>query len=99
MYEMDSDPSYREIPDRIMGALMGWGTHGHHPGGFLTAVLKGDLLDAVCLADNETVEHLRGIVKFVYNQMPHGCHAMKSPSAVGTFMADWQRRFEPGPNE
>ena len=98
MYDLDADPAYRDIPKRIMGGMMRWGKHGCHPGGFLTAVLKGDLLDAVCLADDETIKHLRSIVKFVYNQMPIGCHAMKSPSLVSTIMADWQGRFEPGPN-
>ena len=94
MYDLDADPAYREIPDRIMGGLMRWGDHGRHPGGFLTAVLKGDLLNAVCLADSEVVNHLPAIVRFVYNQMPSGCHAMKSPSQVGTVMSDWQTSLE-----
>jgi hypothetical protein len=93
MYDLDADPAYREIPDRIMNGLMVWGKDGHHPGGFLTAVLKGDLLEAVCRADDETTTHLRAIVKFVYNQMPNGCHAMKSPSRVGTVMSDWSNSF------
>ena len=94
MYDLDADPAYRDIPQRIMDGLMRWGKHGYHPGGFLTAVLKGDLLDAVCLADDETRQHLRAIVKFVYNQMPAGCHAMKSPSLVSTIMDDWHIRLE-----
>jgi hypothetical protein len=99
MYDLDADPAYREIPDRIMGGLVRWGDHGRHPGGFLTAVLEGDLLNAVCLSDSEAIQHLPAIVKFVYNQMPAGCHAMKkSPPLVSTIMADWQGRFEPGPN-
>lgn len=98
MYDLDADPAYGEIPQRIMDGLLRWGREGVTPGGFLTAVLKGDLLDSVCLADGETIKHLRAIVKFVYNQMPIGCHAMKSPSLVPTMLADWQGRFEPGPN-
>lgn len=102
MYDLDADPAYRDIPKRIMDGMMRWGNHGYHPGGFLTAVLKGDLLDAVCLADDETIKHLRPIVKFVYNQMPIGCHAMRQDlldrSLVSTFIADWQARLEPGPN-
>ena len=94
MYDIDADPTYRDIPQGIMDVMLNWGNHGYHPGGFLTAVLKGDLLNAVCLADSETSKHLTPIVKFVYNQMPSGCHAMKSPSRVGTIMSDWQDRFE-----
>jgi hypothetical protein len=98
MYDLDADPAYRDIPKRIMDGMMRWGNHGYHPGGFLTAVLKGDLLDAVCLADDETITHLRSIVKFVYNQMPAGCHALSAPSICSSIMGHWQARFEPGPN-
>ena len=89
MYDLDADPAYREIPDRSMGGLMRWGDHGRHPGGFLTAVLKGDLLNAVCLADSEVIQHLTAIVKFVYNQMPAGCHALEKPRRATTLMDDW----------
>ena len=96
MYDLDADPAYRDIPQRILDGMMRWGNHGYQPGGFLTAVLKGDLLNAVCLADGETIKHLRAIVKFVYNQMPIGCHALAAPSICSTLMADWQARFELG---
>ena len=94
MYDLDADPAYRDIPQRIMDGLMRWGKHGYHPGGFLTAVLKGDLLNAVCKADDESSKHLPAIVRFVWNQMPSGCHALAAPSIGPTLMADWQARFE-----
>ena len=98
MYDLDADPAYRDIPERIMAGMMNWGNHGYHPGGFLTAVLKGDLLGAVSFADSETSKHLPAIVRFVWNQMPSGCHALAAPSICSTVMDHWQARFEPGPN-
>ncbi len=89
MYDLDADPAYGEIPQRIMDGLLRWGREGVTPGGFLTAVLKGDLLDSVCLADGETIKHLRAIVKFVYNQMPAGCHALGKPRRATAVLEDW----------
>ena len=94
MYDLDADPAYRDIPERVMDGMLKWGNHGYHPGGFLTAVLKGDLFIAVCKADDESSKHLTAIVRFVWNQMPSGCHALAAPSIAPTLMADWQARFE-----
>ena len=93
MYDLDADPAYRDIPDRIMEGLMNWANHGYHPGGFLTAVLKGDLLNAVCKADDEVRNHLPAIVRFVWNQMPNGCHALAAPSVAETLVIKWTARF------
>jgi len=83
-YNLDHDPRYSLIPDRIMGALIDWGKEGRPPGGFVTAVLCGDL-KAVSLADAETYTHLRAIIAFVHNQMPHRCHGSAEK------MAAWQK--------
>jgi len=92
MYDLDADPAYRDIPKRIMDGLLRWGREGVLPGGFLTAVLTGDLLNAVCLADDEVITHLRAVVKFVHNQMPGDCHSMKSPSKA--VLSEWNARFK-----
>jgi hypothetical protein len=89
-YNIDADPAYIEIPERVMDGMLRWGQDGYHPGGFLTAVMKGDLLSAVCRADSMTAAHLPAIVRFVYNQMPSGCHALGSPGRAATIMDDWQ---------
>ena len=99
MWNIDADPAYREIPERIMGAMFRWGKEGRVPGGFLTAVLKGDLLGAVGHADDEVINHLRAIVRFVYNQMPSGCHALGAPSIALKIIERWRLREEFGTSE
>ena len=90
MWNIDADPAYREIPERIMDSMYRWGKEGIVPGGFLTAEVKGDLLGAVSFADNEVVKHLPGIVRFVWNQMPSGCHALGAPSIALTIVEKWR---------
>ena len=99
MYDLDADPAYRDIPERIMAGLLGWGNHGYRPGGFLTCVLMGDLLGAVSLADSETVKHLPAIVRFVWNQMPSGCHALGALKNWSAIMERWEATRSPGPPE
>lgn len=73
LYNVDADPSYGAIPERIVRGLTLWGSEGRRPGGFLTAVLCHDLR-AICLADPEVLPHLKAVFLFVLNQMPGGCH-------------------------
>lgn len=44
--------------------------HGIEPGGFLMAVLSNDLVGAFSKADNENLQILDEIVKYVYNNLP-----------------------------
>ena len=89
MWNIDADPGYRDIPERIMGAMFRWGKEGIVPGSFVCAVMRNDLLDAVSLADNEVIHHLPAIVRFVHNQMPGGCHG-NGQSVITT----WRKRLE-----
>lgn len=76
LYNVDADPIYGGIPDRIVRALLLWGKEGRRPGGFLTAVLCHDLR-SICLADPEVLPHLKAVFLFVLNQMPSGCHGSR----------------------
>ena len=87
MYDLNGDPAYLEIPDRIMRAIVRWAKEGHWPGGFVAAVMRNDLLDAVCRADAEVALHLKGIVRFVYNQCPSQCHGSREK------MEAWQKKM------
>jgi hypothetical protein len=42
------------------------------PGGFITATLRNDLVNAVARADENSREHLLAIVRFLYNEAPSG---------------------------
>ena len=49
-------------------------SHGIRPGGFLTAVLANDLMQAVGRADEDNQRDLVEICRYVYNHMPYVCH-------------------------
>ena len=52
----------------------------HAPtGGFLKAVLSNDLGETVMRADPDSLQHIKDIVTYVYNDMPSACHG--SPEA------------------
>ena len=46
-------------------------------GGFLTAVLANDLMEAACRADAYNRYTLYEICMYVYNEMPANCHGSR----------------------
>ena len=68
---------YAAIPAHTQGALLRYVDDKLFPGGFLTAVLCNNLFGAVGQADNQNLEALPLIVKFVYNEMPGNCWGSK----------------------
>lgn len=71
------------ISQNTQAALDRYVNHRIAPGSFLTAVLAGDLFDAVSRADSESLVALPDIVKFIYNKLPG--HAWGSREQV----AEW----------
>lgn len=61
---------YENIPATTQGALRRYVENGLAPGGFLTAVLCNDLMDAIARADNDNLRNLKSICLFVYNCIP-----------------------------
>jgi len=78
---------YSKIPEHTQRALRVWVFGGLHPGGFLTAVLRGDLFGAVAQADGENIKALPQITMFVFNRVPGECQG----SAVN--MNDWPAKL------
>jgi hypothetical protein len=64
---------YETIPPRIKTALDAWVDHGHLPGGFLQAVLRNDLSDALARADTNSLAALHSIAGYLYNECPSFC--------------------------
>lgn len=87
-----SDVVYRRIRLDMIAALLAYATHGHLPGGFLTAVLSNDLREAISRADHENLAVLKEIVTFVYMELPSPCWG----SAKAVF--DWTTQFEQAPS-
>ena len=65
------------FPYRIKKAFDRYVDMGIKPGDFATAVLENNLNRAVAYADEECMDHLREIVKYMYNEMPSGCWGSK----------------------
>jgi len=62
-----------EVPDRIKKAIDLHVLQGQTCGGFVTAVLKNDLMEAVTRADAENIHKLRDIIGYLYNYCPGPC--------------------------
>jgi len=61
------------IPEHMRPGLVRYILTGVQPGRFLTAVLEGDLFEALRKADEENAERLRDYGIFLYNYAPAGC--------------------------
>lgn len=64
---------YTGVPERILDSLDAYAKEGRPTGGFLDAVLRGDLYEAVARADSESMDALKMIVTYVNCQLPIGC--------------------------
>ena len=69
-----------EVPEHLRGALSRYIVQGIPPGHFLTAVLEHELFQAFARADEESREGLAGLVSYLYNIAPMGCHG--NPATV-----------------
>jgi hypothetical protein len=65
------------IPGITLDGLRNWILYGVEPGGFLTAVLRNDLFDAVGRADISNGESIKYICRFIWNEAPRGCWGSK----------------------
>lgn len=66
----EEDFATYDVPGHTQGSIMRYVNDGLHPGGFLTAVIVGDLYGAVSRADEWNQQSLVGIAKFMLNVMP-----------------------------
>jgi hypothetical protein len=73
------------IPKATLEKLWLWVGRAYDPGSFLAAVLRNDLVNAVCLADDENAAALKDIVLYVYNVLPGSCWG--TPAKVDAWRA------------
>lgn len=62
--------NYEKCPEKFRGGIQRWVEEGIYPGGFLTAVLENDLMEAMVRADEDSVQQLHSLIGFFYNEMP-----------------------------
>jgi len=62
------------VPNSIAQAFIDHALYGRGlaHGGFVKALMDNDFVNAVCRADSENGENLRGIALFMYNYLPEG---------------------------
>lgn len=63
--------SYDGLPEHIRGGVQRFIENGIKPGGFLTAVLEGNLVKAVLRADSPATLH--ATVMWLYREAPAVC--------------------------
>ena len=61
------------IPDHMMDAINRYVQNHIEPGGFLTAVICNDLVEAVGRADDLNMTLLPAYVNYFYNEAPGAC--------------------------
>ena len=71
---------YSQIPEPCMAALRRYVEKKEVPGGFLRAVLEGDLNRATTYADGTNLWLLPVYTAYLYNEVPSACHG--SPEKV-----------------
>lgn len=77
------------IPIAVMAALKRYLNDGVHPGGFLSAVLRNDLLATYERADLHSREAMPHLMTYLYNYVP--ARAFGSPEAVEDWTAERRR--------
>lgn len=76
---------HERVPEHTRGTLLRYRDHGLAPGGFITAVLRNDLMGAIDSADMENSRCLVDICRWVYMRLPSA--AWGSDEAI----TDWMR--------
>jgi hypothetical protein len=83
MYNINGS-DYKDVPKYLLVMLNDYARNRIPLGHFLTAVLEDRLGETVARADLDNIRCIRGIVMFVYNELPNGCHG--SPDKVKAWL-------------
>lgn len=80
---------YDRLPEKFHESFRMYIEEGYMPGGFLTAILEGNLFETVGAADSFNEELITVIVRWVYNEAPSLCWG--NPEKVRA----WHERYFP----
>lgn len=72
------------VPQHMQGGIRRYLLNGIPPGGFLTAVLENNLMEAFGRADAVNRAAMFGWCQFIYGYAPAGCHG--SPAKVSAWI-------------
>jgi hypothetical protein len=79
---------YAAIPEDMRESMTRYVEERKEPGGFLSAVIRNDLLDAVCRADRHNLLLVKEYAQWFYNVAPAGCHG--SPEKMKAWLGGGQ---------
>ena len=70
---------YRDwyVPPRMMASIRRYVEKKHPVGEFLTAVLEGNLFEAMSRADDENMANIPAFTAYLYNEVPSMCYGNK----------------------
>jgi hypothetical protein len=87
MFNRHADPLYEEVPEEVIDALIAYGRDRKDPESiFLFYCLANDFCNAVCSYSGKKSLVLRGIAKFIFNELPSMCWG--SETAVRRWRGD-----------
>lgn len=69
----DEVASLQKLPAGLQEGLRRYVEHGLVPGGFLTACIENNLLNAACRGDRDNINALPEIMRWLYNCTPAMC--------------------------
>lgn len=84
--ECQQDGLYCTIKESTIQTLIDYVSHRVRPGGFVTALLANDLINAVGRADRENLQALPAICTYIYNELPYTCWG--SYETVGKYLKE-----------
>ena len=79
---------YAAIPKDMQEGMTQYVENRTEPGGFLSAVIRNDLLDAACRADKHNLLLIKEYAQWFYNVAPSGCAG--SPEKMRAWLAGAQ---------
>jgi hypothetical protein len=90
MFERSKNMNYGLLPEHMRDSMKAYIEGRVPPGGFLTAVLSNNLMDACARADHINIKRLPDYCLFLYNEAPRGCHG--SPEKVKAWLKKGESR-------
>lgn len=86
------NPNYNLLPEHIRDGMRRYLENGIEPGGFLTACLENNFMEAVCLADDINRTKLVEIALFLWGEVSP--MVWGSPEKVENYLAQKRRGLE-----
>lgn len=83
---------YARIPENMRDSMIAYVEEYREPGGFLSAVIRNDLLNAVCRADNRNLSLIKEYTQWFYNVAPMGCFG--SPEKMKAWLLRKSERMD-----